>query len=71
VARGVNGDQAAQVTAGVPDVSVEQIHVGPLDDAIEHTMTAFCPCQPALEVGETDCARAQVVTYRHNQVGAE
>lgn len=63
--------QVAEVTA--LGVAVDQLHVGPTDDTIEHVMSAFCPCFPALDVEETATDvgddTVQVITYRHNQVG--
>lgn len=55
-----------------PVIALEQMHIGPVDDTIEHLMNAFCPCFPALAV-ETETAegdRVQVIVYRHNHVGA-
>ncbi|MCV7424356.1 hypothetical protein H7K45_27805 [Mycobacterium yunnanensis] len=51
-----------------PVVAVDQIHIGPVDDSIEHVMNAFCPCFPALRV-ESDDDVVQVITYQHNVVG--
>lgn len=55
-----------------PDIALEQVHFAPVDDSLVHTMSAFCPCFPALAMEQAEfengCPGAQVITYRHNQI---
>lgn len=55
------------------DLSSEQMHIAPSDE-LDHTMSAFCPCNPVFEMAQTenlhDGTVHKAIVYRHESMAS-
>lgn len=54
----------------VRTVASAQIHVAPIEDTIEHELSAFCPCEPVLDTDPTTDG-TPCITYTHRVAGPD